>query len=198
MSCRAVLSIGGNQGDALAILRGVAADAARDGILRGCSSVYATPPWGGVEQADFLNAALVVELPGTPRDVLEWGFARERAAGRTREVRWGPRTLDVDVVSAEVDGAVVVDDDEGLTLPHPRAAERAFVLVPWLEVEPEARLAGRPLTEHLAALDPAEVAAVRRLEHALAPTAAGSEPEPEPEPGPGAERRSEPGAGGVR
>ena len=173
MSCRAVLSIGGNQGDALASLRGVVAAAARDGILRACSSVYATPPWGGVEQDDFLNAALVVEHAGTPRDVLEWGFAREREAGRTREVRWGPRTLDVDVVTAEVDGRAVVDDSEELTLPHPRAADRAFVLVPWLEIEPTARLAGRPLTECVAALDPAERAAVRRLDVALAPSGDG-------------------------
>ncbi|MBM7229332.1 MULTISPECIES: 2-amino-4-hydroxy-6-hydroxymethyldihydropteridine diphosphokinase [Dietzia] len=169
MSCRAVLSIGGNRGDALGLLRGVADAAAADGILRAASSVYATPPWGGVEQDDFLNAALVVEHPGSPADVLEWGFARERAAGRTREVRWGPRTLDVDVVTADVDGETVVSDDPTLTLPHPRAAERAFVLVPWLEIDPGARLAGVPVTDRLAALDPAEVSAVRRLDVSLAP-----------------------------
>ena len=164
-----MLSIGGNQGDALELLRGVVDAAAADGILRAASSVYATPPWGGVEQDDFLNAALLVEHPGTPADVLEWGFARERAAGRTREVRWGPRTLDVDVVAADVDGETVVSDDPILTLPHSRAAERAFVLVPWLEIDPDARLAGVPVTDHLAALDPADVSAVRRLPGALAP-----------------------------
>lgn len=169
MTTRAVLSIGGNQGDALGLLREVAAQAAADGILRACSSVYATPPWGGVEQDDFLNAVLVVEHSGSPRDVLEWGFAREREAGRTREVRWGPRTLDVDVVAAEVGGVSVIDDDDELTLPHPRASVRSFVLVPWVEVDPEARLDGVMLTEHLDALDPDEVAAVRRMEHALAP-----------------------------
>ncbi len=164
-----MLSIGGNQGDALELLRGVVDAAAADGILRAASSVYATPPWGGVEQDDFLNAALLVEHPGTPADVLEWGFARERAAGRTREVRWGPRTLDVDVVAADVDGETVVSDDPILTLPHSRAAERAFVLVPWLEIDPDARLAGVPVTDHLAALDPADVSAVRRLPGTLAP-----------------------------
>ena len=164
-----MLSIGGNQGDALELLRGVVDVAAADGILRAASSVYATPPWGGVEQDDFLNAALLVEHPGTPADVLEWGFARERAAGRTREVRWGPRTLDVDVVTADVDGETVVSDDPILTLPHSRAAERAFVLVPWLEIDPDARLAGVPVTDHLAALDPADVSAVRRLPGTLAP-----------------------------
>lgn len=169
MTCRAVLSIGGNQGDPLALLRGVAADAATDGILRRVSSVYATPPWGGVEQDDFLNAVLVVEHPGTPRDVLEWGFARERAAGRTREVRWGPRVLDVDVVTAEANGVTVTSDEAILTLPHPRASQRAFVLVPWREIDPAARLDERTLTEHLEALDPAEVAGVRRMDHSLAP-----------------------------
>lgn len=169
MTCRAVLSIGGNQGDALSLLRGVVADAAEGGILRGVSSVYATPPWGGVAQSDFLNAVLVVEHPGSPRDVLEWGFERERAAGRTREVRWGPRTLDVDVVAATADGREVVSDDRILTLPHPRASERAFVLVPWIELEPVASLGGRTLSAHLGALDPGDVAAVRRLDHALAP-----------------------------
>ncbi|MGW8591959.1 2-amino-4-hydroxy-6-hydroxymethyldihydropteridine diphosphokinase [Dietzia sp. NPDC055343] len=169
MSCRAVLSIGGNQGDALALLRSVAEAAAADGILRAASSVYATPPWGGVEQDDFLNAVLIVEHPGSPADVLEWGFERERAAGRTRDVRWGPRTLDVDVIAADVDGSPVASDDPTLTLPHPRAVERAFVLVPWLEAEPGATLAGSLLRDLLRALDPADVSAVRRLDDSLSP-----------------------------
>ena len=169
MTCRAVLSIGGNQGDALALLRGVTEAAAAEGILRGVSSLYATPPWGGVEQDDFLNAVLVVEHPGSPGDVLEWGFERERAAGRTRDVRWGPRTLDVDVVVAEVNGHAVTSADPRLTLPHPRARERAFVLVPWLELEPDAVLDSVPVHSLIGALDPAEVAAVRRLDDILAP-----------------------------
>ena len=169
MSCLAVLSIGGNQGDSLALLRGVAEAAAADGILRAVSSVYATPPWGGVEQDDFLNAILVVEHPSTPADVLEWGFERERAADRTREVRWGPRTLDVDVITVEVDGTQVTSDDESLTLPHPRARERAFVLVPWLEIDPDAVLAGAGVRDLIDTLDPADVAAIRRLDQPLAP-----------------------------
>ncbi|EYT62354.1 2-amino-4-hydroxy-6-hydroxymethyldihydropteridine pyrophosphokinase [Dietzia sp. UCD-THP] len=169
MTCRAVLSIGGNHGDSLELLRGVVAAAAGAGTLRDVSSVYATPPWGGVEQDDFLNAVLVVDHPGSPRDVLDWGLAQERAAGRTRRVRWGPRSLDVDVVSAEVDGVPVSFRDDSLTLPHPRAAERAFVLVPWSEIDPGAQLDGAPLSAHLEALDPAEVAAIRRTRDRLAP-----------------------------
>ena len=169
MTCRAVLSIGGNQGDALALLRGVTEAAAAEGILRGVSSLYATPPWGGVEQDDFLNAVLVVEHPGSPGDVLEWGFEREREAGRTREVRWGPRTLDVDVVVAEENGHPVTSADPTLTLPHPRARERAFVLVPWLEIEPDAVLGSAPVRSLIGELDPADVTAVRRLDDSLAP-----------------------------
>jgi 2-amino-4-hydroxy-6-hydroxymethyldihydropteridine diphosphokinase len=126
---RAVLSIGSNLGDRLAHLRSVV-EALHPVLV---SSVYETAPWGGVEQADYLNAVVVVEDPDT--DAYGW-LARahelERAAGRVRDVRWGPRTLDVDVI--DVDGQV--NDDPALTLPHPRAAERAFVLVPWAEVDP--------------------------------------------------------------
>lgn len=188
MTCRAVLSIGSNQGDSLALLRGVVQRAAEDAILRAVSSVYATSPWGGVRQGDFLNAILVVEHPGSPVDVLEWGFAREREAERVREVRWGPRTLDVDVVSAELDGEPVISDDPALTLPHPRAVERAFVLIPWLEIEPGALLHGTRVSDHLAALEAgsagsaggagdadtdgaaAATAGVRRLDDPLTPT----------------------------
>jgi 2-amino-4-hydroxy-6-hydroxymethyldihydropteridine diphosphokinase len=132
---RAVLSVGSNLGDRLAHLRGVVT------ALRpvAVSPVYETAPWGGVEQEDYLNAILVVEDDGT--DAYGWlAKAREleRAAGRTREVRWGPRTLDVDVI--DVDGSTSTDPE--LTLPHPRAHERAFVLVPWADVEPDAVLTG--------------------------------------------------------
>jgi 2-amino-4-hydroxy-6-hydroxymethyldihydropteridine diphosphokinase len=133
---RAVLSIGSNVGDRLAYLQ-----SAVNGLRPvAVSPVYETAPWGGVEQDDYLNAVLVVEDAGT--DAYGW-LARahrlEAAAGRTREVRWGPRTLDVDVI--DVDG--IRSDDPVLTLPHPRAHERAFVLVPWADVDPAAVLPGR-------------------------------------------------------
>jgi 2-amino-4-hydroxy-6-hydroxymethyldihydropteridine diphosphokinase len=132
---RAVLSIGSNLGDRLAQLRSVVA--ALDPVL--VSPVYETAPWGGVEQDDYLNAVLVVDDPGTDADGwLARAHELEQAAGRTREVRWGPRTLDVDVI--DVDGTVSADPD--LTLPHPRAHERAFVLAPWADVEPDAVLTG--------------------------------------------------------
>jgi 2-amino-4-hydroxy-6-hydroxymethyldihydropteridine diphosphokinase len=132
---RAVLSVGSNLGDRLAHLRAVVA--ALDPVA--VSPVYETAPWGPVEQDDYLNAILVVDDPGT--DAYGW-LARahelEQAAGRSRDVRWGPRTLDVDVV--DVDGTTSTDPK--LTLPHPRAYERAFVLVPWADVAPDAVLPG--------------------------------------------------------
>jgi 2-amino-4-hydroxy-6-hydroxymethyldihydropteridine diphosphokinase len=133
---RAVLSIGSNVGDRLAYLQ-----SAVDGLRPvAVSPVYETEPWGGVEQDDYLNAVLVVEDAGT--DAYGWlarAHALEAAAGRTRETRWGPRTLDVDVIDVDGTGS----DDPALRLPHPRAHERAFVLVPWADVDPAAVLPGR-------------------------------------------------------
>jgi 2-amino-4-hydroxy-6-hydroxymethyldihydropteridine diphosphokinase len=154
----AVLSVGSNLGDRLAHLQG-AADAVRP-WLRAVSPVYETPPWGPVSQDDFLNAVLLVDDPAAePTDWLDRAQSAESAAGRVREQRWGPRTLDVDVVAVDD----VVSADPELTLPHPRAAERAFVLVPWLAVDPDALLSGRTLAGWLDALPAAEVAAVRRV-----------------------------------
>ena len=155
----AVLSIGSNLGDRMGTSAG-AADAFRP-WLRAVSPVFETPPWGPVEQDAFLNAVLLVDDPDAgPSDWLTRAHEAEDAAGRTRELRWGPRTLDVDVVAV---GDVTSDDPE-LTLPHPRAAERAFVLVPWLAVDPGAVLGGVAVRELVAALPAGEVAGVRRVD----------------------------------
>ncbi|KQR96423.1 2-amino-4-hydroxy-6-hydroxymethyldihydropteridine pyrophosphokinase [Williamsia sp. Leaf354] len=164
---RAVLSIGSNMGDRLELLTSVRDDLA-DHLLA-VSAVFSTPPWGPVAQDDFDNAVLVVDDPDrSPADWLDTGFALERAAQRTRETRWGPRTLDVDVITASVDGDVVVSDDPVLTLPHPRAHLRAFVLIPWLDADPDATLwtpdGVRAVTDLAAALDPADRDGVRRRE----------------------------------
>ena len=138
---RAVLSLGANLGDAAGRLA-QAVDALGDAVVA-ASAVYVTPPWGPVEQDDFLNRTVVVDDPA--RDAYGWlALAREleAAADRTRPVRWGPRTLDVDVVAVWADGVPVASDDPELQLPHPRAAERAFVLLPWAEIEPAAELPG--------------------------------------------------------
>jgi 2-amino-4-hydroxy-6-hydroxymethyldihydropteridine diphosphokinase len=163
---RAVLSLGANLGDRAGAIR-AAITALKDDGLVARSTLYETPPWGPVEQPPYLNAVVVVR---GPRDAAGW-LARahelEQAAGRTREVRWGPRTLDVDVVAVtEDDGTPVVSDDPRLTLPHPRAHERAFVLLPWATLEPGAELPGRgKVADLLAALPAEEKLAVTRWDH---------------------------------
>jgi 2-amino-4-hydroxy-6-hydroxymethyldihydropteridine diphosphokinase len=145
---RAVLSLGSNLGDRLSYLR-LAVDGFRD-VLEKVSPVYETAPWGVTDQPDFLNAILIVSSP----KIDEWGWLRrgqnlENAAGRIREKRWGPRTLDVDVVT--VDG--VTSDHPDLRLPHPGTPTRATVLIPWLAVAPDAELPGHgPVAALLAAL----------------------------------------------
>lgn len=137
----AVLSVGSNVGDRLSYLR-LAVDVLAPQRI---SPVYETEPVGGVEQGDFLNAVLLCAVDaGTA-----WALAQqaERRAARERTVRWGPRTLDVDVVVA--DGPV----PPGLQLPHPRAAQRAFVLVPWLDVDPDAELPQGRVVNLLAGVD---------------------------------------------
>lgn len=147
---RAVLSIGSNLGDRVALLGG--AVAAFADVLVATSPVYETAPWGGVEQGPFLNAVLIVCGVETPADWLARAQDAETVAARRRPRRWGPRTLDVDLVTVTEDGVEVASDDPLLTLPHPRAAERAFVLAPWLDVQPAATLAGVAVAELLAAL----------------------------------------------
>ncbi|MFJ2736635.1 MULTISPECIES: 2-amino-4-hydroxy-6-hydroxymethyldihydropteridine diphosphokinase [unclassified Streptomyces] len=140
---RAVISIGSNLGNRLETLQG-AVDALEDtpGVrIKAVSPVYETEPWG-VEpgsQPSYFNAVVVLKTTLPPSSLLERAHAIEEAFSRVRDERWGPRTLDVDIVAY----AENVSDDPVLTLPHPRAHERAFVLAPWYDVDPEAQLAGR-------------------------------------------------------
>ncbi len=141
---RAVLSLGSNQGDRYAYLRMALKVLGESVVL--VSGVYETPPWGDVEQPAYLNAVvLVVDPEAAPRDWLDRAHACETAAGRVRdpERRFGPRTLDVDVIAVWLeDGTEMISDDPALTLPHPRVGQRAFVLKPWLDIQPYARLPG--------------------------------------------------------
>jgi 2-amino-4-hydroxy-6-hydroxymethyldihydropteridine diphosphokinase len=163
---RAVLSLGANLGDRAGTLRAALSALAEDGLVAR-STLYETPPWGPVEQPPYLNAVAVVRGDRDARGWLARAHELEQAAGRTREVRWGARTLDVDVVTVTGDdGRPVLCDDPELTLPHPRAHERAFVLVPWLVLDPAAEIPGRGAVADLVAALPAdEVAAVVRWEH---------------------------------
>lgn len=154
----AVLSIGSNVGDQLGYLRGCVV--LLGNAVRAVSPVYSTAPWGGVVQDDFLNAVLLVEdRDADPEEWLRRAQCCEAAAQRTRHVRWGPRTLDVDVI----DVGQTRRDDPHLTLPHPLAHQRPFVLVPWLDLAPGAVLAGRgTVAELVAALPVAQRRSVRR------------------------------------
>jgi 2-amino-4-hydroxy-6-hydroxymethyldihydropteridine diphosphokinase len=136
-----VLALGSNLGDRLANLQGgvdaLCAGPGLDDVA--VSPVYETAPAGGPAQPDYLNAVLVAATTLPAREVLRRAQAAESARQRVRGQRWGPRTLDVDVI---VYGDEVSDDPE-LTLPHPRAHERAFVLAPWHDVDPGAVLPGQ-------------------------------------------------------
>jgi 2-amino-4-hydroxy-6-hydroxymethyldihydropteridine diphosphokinase len=152
----AVLSVGSNLGDRLAYLRS-ALDRMRP-CVDAVSPVYETPPWGPVSQPEYLNAVILAsDDTADPPVWLARAHAAEDAAGRVRDQRWGPRTLDVDVIAVDD----IELDDPDLTLPHPLAAERAFVLVPWLAVDPEARLSGGSVADLVAQLPPSEISAVR-------------------------------------
>jgi 2-amino-4-hydroxy-6-hydroxymethyldihydropteridine diphosphokinase len=146
---RTVLSLGSNLGDRFDNLQD-AVDALFDapGLdFVALSPVYETEPVGGPEQPDYLNAVVIAETRLTPETLLERVLSIEDAMDRVRTARWGPRTLDIDIVRF---GDVASDDPE-LTLPHPRAHERAFVLVPWSDVEPDASLPGHGAVADLAA-----------------------------------------------
>ena len=154
---RAVLSIGSNMEDRCALLQTVFDEFAEETVA--ASPVFATPPWGVTDQDEFLNAVLIVDVDCTPLELLRRGQKLEEAAERVRVRHWGPRTLDVDIV--QIDG--VTSEDPELTLPHPYAHERAFVLVPWLAADEHAQLNGTPVRELIADLDEDEVAAVKEL-----------------------------------
>ncbi|MEU3952310.1 2-amino-4-hydroxy-6-hydroxymethyldihydropteridine diphosphokinase [Streptomyces achromogenes] len=145
----AVISLGSNLGNRLETLQG-AVDALEDtpGVrVKAVSPVYETEPWG-VEpgsQPSYFNAVVVLKTTLPPASLLERAHAVEEAFHRVRDERWGPRTLDVDIVAY----ADVTSDDPRLTLPHPRAHERAFVLAPWHDVDPRAQLPGRGTVSEL-------------------------------------------------
>ncbi len=179
---RAVLSVGSNLGDRLGTLQGCVQAIGRlpDTDVLAISPVYQTAPVGGPPQPDYLNAVLLVATAQSPRDLLHATQRIEAAYGRVRAERFGPRTLDVDIISyaapasaapASADpasaapasaapasdgqiGGGQISDDPVLTLPHPRAHERAFVLVPWHDLAPAAELPGRgPIAALMAGLD---------------------------------------------
>lgn len=160
---RAVLALGGNLGHRLENLQ-AAVDALVDTpaleVVK-VSPVYETEPFGGPRDApdsmdlsgqpNFYNAVVVIVTDLTPLTLLDRALAIEQALHRRREERWSERTIDVDIIAYDS----LVTHNSRLTVPHPRAHERAFVLVPWHDVEPEAKLPGwGPISALLEALRP--------------------------------------------
>jgi 2-amino-4-hydroxy-6-hydroxymethyldihydropteridine diphosphokinase len=161
---RTVIAMGSNLGDRLDYLQGGLDglfDTPRIGFLA-VSPVYQTAPVGGPEQqSDYLNAVVIAETTMPAQAVLERCHGLEAAFGRVRGELWGPRTLDLDLIIYGDE----VSNTPGLTLPHPRAHERAFVLAPWHDADPEALLPGwGPVADLLASIGTAGVA---RLEGAV-------------------------------
>jgi 2-amino-4-hydroxy-6-hydroxymethyldihydropteridine diphosphokinase len=137
---RAFLGLGSNLGDRLENLRAaVALLGERGPRVTRSSRVYATDPVGGPEQPEYLNAVVEVEAPGSARDLLDTCLAIERHMGRERGERWGPRVIDLDVLTF---GDEEIDEQD-LQVPHPRMHERAFVLVPLFELDADPPLPGR-------------------------------------------------------
>ena len=157
----AYLGLGSNLGDREAMLRAaIAALEATPGVrVTAISSLYETPPWGPVPQGPYLNACVGIATSLSARKVLELSLAIERDHGRERAVRWGPRTLDIDVL---LYGQEAIDE-EGLIVPHPRMAERAFVLVPLAEIAPELLVGGETIAAILNNVETAEIRKVGSL-----------------------------------
>jgi 2-amino-4-hydroxy-6-hydroxymethyldihydropteridine diphosphokinase len=133
---KAVVSLGANIGDPKANLDLAVALLREATEVITVSSYLQTKPLGGPEQPDYLNAVAILESELPAKDLLAVLNGIETAMGRTREIHWGPRVIDLDLIQY---GGLLVSDEK-LTLPHPRAHERRFVLAPWFEIEPEAIL----------------------------------------------------------
>lgn len=145
------LSLGGNLGDPAAAmaeaLRMLDADA--EIAVTAVSSLYRTPPWGKLDQPDFLNVAAGLSTTLEPRALLDRCLDVEHRLKRVREERWGPRLIDIDVLTY---GDRVIHE-AGLEVPHPRMLERAFVLAPLAEIAPGLKVGGRSIAERLAGVD---------------------------------------------
>lgn len=145
------LSLGGNLGDPAASMGAALRmlDADQDTQVVAVSSLYRTPPWGKTDQPDFLNAAAELATALSPRALLELCLDAEHRLKRVRKERWGPRLIDIDIL---LFGDLRIHE-AGLVVPHPRMAERAFVLAPLAEIAPSLAIEGMSVSNRLAAID---------------------------------------------
>jgi len=135
---KTVIALGSNLGDSKSIFSDAIIQISKSVEVQSISKFYETIPVGGPEQPNYLNAVLIGDTQMPPLELLTQLQSIENSAGRVREVRWGPRTLDLDLI---IYGDLLMKE-ELLTLPHPRAHERSFVLEPWVEIDPQAVLPG--------------------------------------------------------
>ncbi len=151
----ALIGLGSNIGDKAGNIARAIALLTEEGDIRlvAKSRLYRTAPWGVTDQDWFVNACIAVATDLSPRDLLARCLFVEETMKRVRQERWGPRVIDVDVLTYRD----VTMDDPDLTLPHPRIAERAFVLVPLMDIAPGAEIAGHDPAHWLAHLDRGEV-----------------------------------------
>lgn len=168
MRVEATLGLGGNLGDPVAAFATVfrRLETHEAVSLVRPSSVYRTAPWGKLDQPEFLNMAVLIETGLSARALLDLCLCLEREGGRERRERWGPRTLDIDILTY---GGQAIDEP-GLQVPHPRIAERAFVLAPLAEIAPGLVIGGRSVADLLEAViddtirrDPAGTERLRAL-----------------------------------
>jgi 2-amino-4-hydroxy-6-hydroxymethyldihydropteridine diphosphokinase len=147
-----IIALGGNLGDVRGNFdRAIDLLCGGDTTLKKRSSDYRTPPWGVIDQPAFSNACIEIETALSPHALLERAQATEKALGRDRanDVRWGPRAIDIDLIAYDD----ITIDEPDLKLPHPFVFERAFVLVPLVEITPDRIIAGIKVSDALAKLD---------------------------------------------
>jgi 2-amino-4-hydroxy-6-hydroxymethyldihydropteridine diphosphokinase len=151
----ALIGLGSNIGDKAANIARAIELLTEPGDIRivRASRLYRTAPWGVLDQDWFVNACIAIETELPPRELLERCLGVEQEMKRVREQRWGPRVIDVDVLTYRD----VIMSEPALTLPHPRITERAFVLVPLLDIAPTLKIAGHSVTHWLAGVDAADI-----------------------------------------
>jgi len=142
---KVVIALGSNLGNRELNIDSAVAEIAKIVEVTHLSTNHETDPVGGPEQPRYLNAVLIADSTLTPHDLLNELHKIESRLGRTREIHWGPRTIDLDLIVAENEKI----DSPDLVLPHPRAHERRFVLEPWAEIDPSAELPGFGLVEEI-------------------------------------------------
>lgn len=153
---RATLGLGGNIGDPRAAMAAAlqALDGRDDCRVLAVSRLYRTPPWGKIDQADFFNSCALIETRLSPKDLLDLCLSIERGMKRVRLERWGPRTIDIDVLTYG-DRQV---HEEGLDVPHPRMVERGFVLMPLADIAPDLIVLGKTVSAWLDQADTTGIA----------------------------------------